>query len=328
MRGSVQRDTTTELRQDTVRHILDVDSLQPEEVRTILDLARAIKRGEYRGDVLRGRYLALVFEKPSLRTRVSFEAAVHRLGGAFSYMSGSDVGLGTRETIADFARTIDRYVDGLIVRVYVHQTVEELARYMTSPVINALSDEAHPCQALADALTILERFGSKRPAVVFMGDGNNVARSLAVVCRYLGWRFRLCCPPRYAFPASFLDHISELGGGGEVSICHDPAEAIRDADVIYTDVWVSMGQEKEGLARRRSFRRYQVNEALLEKAPAHAIVMHCLPARRGEEITDEVLEGPRSVVFDQAENRLHAQQALLAWIYGRTDAQTSAAQGT
>ncbi len=318
MRNTVQRDSAARVTGQEVRHILDVDSLHPEELRAILELAREMKRTGRWDEVLRGRLVVLVFEKPSLRTRVSFEAAVHRLGGTFSYLAGQDVGLGVRETIADFARTIERYVDGLVARVYRHQMLIDLAENLRVPLINALSDHAHPCQALADALTVLEHVPSQSPRVVFVGDGNNVARSLALVCRYLGWSFRLCCPERYAFSSAFLNHVRSLPGTGAVEVVHDPQAAVRDADVIYTDVWTSMGQEKEGATRRRAFRRFQVNADLLAAAPRHALVMHCLPARRGEEITDDVIDGPRSIVFDQAENRLHAQQALLGWLYGAT----------
>ena len=300
----------------TVRHVLDVDALTPQEVRTILRRSTELKQARSRPQPLRGRFIALMFEKPSLRTRLSFEAAVAQLGGATTYLNASDVGLGTRESLADFGRVTGLYVDAVVLRVYQHSLLEELARYLPVPLINGLSDAAHPCQALGDALTITELFGARaRPTVVFVGDGNNVARSLAIVCRYLGWRFRLCAPKRYQFDAAFVQRVEALPGSGAVEISKDPAEAVRDADVVYTDVWTSMGQERETRERRQAFRSFQVNRELLAHAPQHCRVMHCLPAHRGEEITDDVLDGPQSVVLQQAENRLHAQKGLLTWLF-------------
>ncbi len=318
MRGTVRSDRQTTLAapSGSVRHLLDVDSLTPRELRVILRRAAELKRSRAHAQPLRGRFVALLFEKPSLRTRLSFEAAVAQLGGAATYVSAGDVGLGTRESLADFGRVSGLYVDALVLRVYRHELLEELAQHLQVPLINGLSDLAHPCQALGDALTIVELFGLRaRPTVVFVGDGNNVARSLAIACKYLGWRFRLCAPDRYRFDDAFLRRLEQLPGQGTVEVSSDPASAVADADVIYTDVWTSMGQERESRQRKRAFRAFQVNAALLARAPEHCRVMHCLPAHRGEEITDEVLDGPQSAVLQQAENRLHAQKGLLAWLF-------------
>ena len=299
-----------------VRHVLDIDAFSPQELRAVLRHAAALKQAPPRREPLRGRFVALVFEKPSLRTRLSFEAAVAQLGGTATYVSGSDVGLGTRESLADFGRVIGLYVDALVLRVYNHTVLQELAVHLRVPLINGLSDQAHPCQALGDVLTIMEVFGPKaQPTVVFVGDGNNVARSLAIACKYLGWRFRLCGPRAYAFDERFVAHLEQLPGAGPVEYEPEASKAVKEADVIYTDVWTSMGQEREARRRQKAFRRYQVNATLVAHAPSHCRIMHCLPAHRGEEITDEVLDGPQSIVLQQAENRLHAQKGLLAWLF-------------
>jgi len=298
-------------------HLVTLLDWQPDRIREVLALAMELKRlvNESRLEAtLRGKTLALVFEKPSMRTRVSFEVAMTQLGGHVTYLSRDDVNLGVREPIKDGARVLSRYVDGIAARTYSHETVQELARYATVPVINALSDRAHPCQALADMLTIFERFGEEpQVRVAFIGDANNVARSLAVICAKLGVDFSIACPPKYCFDGPFLAVVEQIAAasGCRLNVCHSPAEAAEGAGVLYTDVWVSMGQEAESERRRKAFEGYCVDPELLSRAAEGAIVMHDMPAHRGEEITDEVIEGPQSAVFDQAENRLHAERALL-----------------
>jgi ornithine carbamoyltransferase len=259
---------------------------------------------------LAGRTIALVFQKPSMRTRVSFEVAVGRLGGRAVILSDQDIGLGRRETVGDVARVLDRYVEGIVARLFSHADLIELAAASERPVINALTDGSHPCQVLADLLTIRERLGDLGPAthVAFVGDGNNVARSLMEAAAALGFRLTVVTPPTYE-PAP-----SEARN---VRVTSD-LSAVDGAAVVYTDVWTSMGQESETEARRARFAEYQVDEALMERAPA-AIFMHCLPAHRGEEVAAPVIDGPASVVFDQAENRLWAQMALLASIFEAAD---------
>jgi ornithine carbamoyltransferase len=255
----------------------------------------------------------LVFEKPSLRTRVSFEAGIAQLGGTSLFLPGNEVGLGWRETVADFARVMSRYVDCIVLRVFRQQTVDGIASAGRVPVINGLSDRSHPCQALADLLTIQESTGGiKGRRIVFVGDGNNVAMSLAVGCEKLGAEFVLACPPGYEFDAEFRGHYAnEFPGRPFPEVTHNARQAVTSADVVYTDVWTSMGQETEREERLFRFAPYQVNSTLLAAAPPHCKIMHCLPAHRGEEITDEVLDSDRSVVFDQAENRIHVQKAIL-----------------
>jgi ornithine carbamoyltransferase len=300
-----------------MRHLLHLFDLSADEVRNLLTEAARLKAGRARGipsATLTGKVIGLVFEKPSMRTRVSFEAGVAQLGGTALFMPGNEVGLGWRETLPDFARTMSRYVDALVLRVYRQATVEAVASYATVPVINGLSDAEHPCQALADVLTVQEAFGTVTgKTVVFVGDGNNVARSLAVACGKLGAKFVLACPNGYGFPAEFKAAYAAKVGGPLPEIA-DAAGAVRTADVIYTDVWTSMGQEAERDERLRQFAPFQVNETLLAKAPKHSKVLHCLPAHRGEEVTDGVVDGPQSAVFDQAENRLHVQKAVLEWL--------------
>jgi ornithine carbamoyltransferase len=269
--------------------------------------------------ILGGKTLALLFEKPSLRTRVSFDVAMQQLGGHALYLSPAEVGLGEREPVADVARVLSRYVDAIAARTFKHETVEELARWADVPVINALSDGEHPCQALADLLTIYEKKDRWRGLVLaFVGDGNNVARSLMLGSAMVGMEFRIASPQGYCVSRALVDKAESLAAasGAAVVCVESPQEAVRGADVVYTDVWASMGQEKEQVERRRAFSGYQVNAELLALASPDAIVMHDLPAHRGEEIADEVIEGPQSVVFDQAENRLHAQKAVLALILG------------
>jgi len=267
--------------------------------------------------VLAGQVVGLVFEKPSLRTRVSFECGVAQLGGTSLFLPGNEVGLGWRETLADFARTVSGYLDAIVLRVFKQETVDVLAKYSTIPVINALSDQEHPCQALADLLTIQEVCGGiAGKVVVFVGDGNNVSKSLAIGCQRLGAQFVLACPKGYEFDKPFLQEFAAKVGPIPQTI-NDAKAAVANADVVYTDVWTSMGQEAEREERLNHFAQFQLNAKLMKHAPQHCKVLHCLPAHRGEEITDDVVDGPQSVVFQQAENRLHAQKAILAWLLGR-----------
>lgn len=301
-----------------MRHFLDLLDLTTEELNGLLDDAARLKELHERSEdppLLGGRVIGLVFEKPSLRTRVSFEAGIAQLGGKSVFMGGSEVGLGLRESVPDIARTISQYVDGVVLRTFSHAIIETFAAHAACPVINGLSDYSHPCQALGDLLTMQEIFGElKRRTVVFVGDGNNVARSLAIGCGKLGVRFILAAPAGYGFDDKFLKTYRQFAPKGELEN-GNPAKVVAQADVIYTDVWTSMGQETEREKRLESFAGYQVNGALLAKAPAHARVMHCLPAHRGEEVTSDVLDGERSIVFPQAANRMHAQKALLAWLF-------------
>jgi ornithine carbamoyltransferase len=301
-----------------VRHFVDLFDLSPTEARELLDRAIELKRQVNQGRrpaLLAGRTLGMVFDKPSLRTRVSFEAAIAQLGGNAIFLRGKDVGLGSRESVADFSRITTLYVDALAVRTFAHATVEELARHAAVPVINALSDSAHPCQALADMLTIREHLGATDGVkLAFVGDGNNVARSLAVASALLGVEFVLACPDGYAFPAGFTARLAASFPRVRLQVEQDAKQAVSGAHVVYTDVWASMGQESEAEPRRRAFARFQVNDELLNRARADAIFLHCLPARRGEEVTSEVLDGNRSRVIPQAANRLHLQKALLVWL--------------
>jgi ornithine carbamoyltransferase len=304
-------------RQGNPKHLISLLDWGPGRIREVLALARELKARVRAGKLeptLSRKTLALLFEKSSMRTRVSFEVAMVQLGGYVTYLSKDDVNLGQREPIKDGARVLARYVDCIAARTYAHATVEELARYSSVPVINALSDFAHPCQALADVQTIQERFDDLSALkIAFIGDANNVSRSLAIASAKLGLRFSVATPPDYSFAPGFLDLITPAAAetGARIEVVHSPAEAAEGADVLYTDVWVSMGQEEETQRRREAFRGYCIDADLLALASARAIVMHDMPAHRGEEITDEVIEGPQSAVFDQAENRLHAERALL-----------------
>ncbi len=301
-----------------MKHFLNLMDLETDVLSGLLAESARLKTAHARRiptPSLAGRVIGLVFEKPSLRTRVSFESGIAQLGGTSLYLPGDEVGLGWRETLADFARTVSQYIDVLVLRVHRHETLEAVAAHATIPVVNALSDRSHPCQGLADLLTIRELFGSEAGrTVVFVGDGNNVARSLAVGCGKMGVRFVLACPPGYGFDENFRAKYRQAVGPDFPAEVNDPVAAIRDADVIYTDVWTSMGQEAEREERLKRFAPFQVNSALLSQAPAHCRVMHCLPAHRGEEVTDEVLDGPACAAFQQAANRLHTQKAVLEWL--------------
>jgi len=300
------------------RDFLSIRDLNPEELQHLLQRAAELKTRGKAGDrptPLRGKVLALVFEKPSLRTRTTFEAGMFQLGGHAVYLGPPDIQMGSREIPADVARNLERWVDGIAARTFAQSTVEALAEHAHIPVINALSDWEHPCQALAALLTIQERFGRLEGIrLAWVGDGNNVLRSLLYGGAKLGVAIAVATPNGYGLDAETVRQGRALADAAHsvLEFTDDPVAAVRDADVIYTDVWTSMGQEEAAAARRRAFTRYQVNAALLAHAPGHAVVTHCLPAHRGEEITDEVLDGPRSVAFDEAENRLHTQKALLA----------------
>lgn len=302
-----------------MRHFLSLTDVTAEELTCLLDEAARLKADALRGSrppLLAGRVLGMIFEKPSLRTRASFEAAMAHLGGASIFLSASDGPIGQRESVADFARTLSHYADAVVLRTFHHTTIEEFARHASVPVINGLSDLCHPCQVLGDLLTIQEHFegGIRGKTLVFVGDGNNVARSLALGCGKLGARFILAAPEGYRFDASFVQTFHRACGKAELIQDGEPMHAVAQADILYTDVWTSMGQENESEQRRATFADFQINAQLLAKAPAHARVMHCLPAHRGEEITGEVMDCPRSIVFEQAGNRMHAQKALLKWL--------------
>jgi ornithine carbamoyltransferase len=289
----------------------DLD-LTSDELRSLLDLAAMLKRSprDY-AHSLDGKSIALLFEKPSLRTRLTFELAIKQLGGDSLFTEGP---VGVREPLKDVARNLDRWVNGIVARVFSQATIESLADWSGVPVINALSDLFHPCQALADMQTIRERFGGLGGLkLAFVGDGNNVAHSLMLCAPRLGMDFALACPPGYLPNPDIVAQAQGLAAvaGVSLDITHGPEEALAGAHAVYTDVWASMGQEQEGAIRRRAFRDYQVNDALLALARPDAIFMHCLPAKRGEEVSDSIMESGRSAVFDQAENRLHAQKALL-----------------
>ncbi len=293
------------------RDFLDIADLDVATCRSILDTARRHKAGADPGKPLRGRTVAMVFLRPSNRTRVSFEVAIHRLGGHPIALFDREIEMGRRESVADVARILDRFVDGLVARIPSHRDLLGLAEHMRAPVINAMTDASHPCQVLADCLTLKEVVGRVAGArVAFIGDGNNVCASWIEAASLLGINLTVVSPPGYE-----PDPAQLARAGGTVHLTHEAAEGVADADIVYTDVWTSMGQEAEHEQRRQDFGPYQVNAALLRAAPPSARVMHCLPAHRGEEITDEVLDGPQAVVFAQAENRLWVQQALLAAIF-------------
>ena len=298
--------------QPPARNLLSDLDLSVEALHHLLELADHIKRTPSRfAKTLSGRYLSLLFEKPSLRTRLTFELAIKQLGGDAVNYAGP---IGEREPVKDVARNLERWTQGIVARVFAQSTIEELAKWSRVPVINALSDRYHPCQILADMLTLQEHFGTLNGLkLAFVGDGNNVAHSLMLTAGRLGVQVAIATPPGYAPDAAIVAQAAEVGA---VTVTHDPAEALAGADAVYTDVWTSMGQEQESAERRRAFAPYQVNPALFALAKPEAIFLHCLPAKRGEEVTDEVMESPRSAVFDQAENRLHAQKALLVMLLG------------
>ena len=305
------------------QHFLSVRETCDADLGRIFDTAYALRdehrAGKANAPILAGKTLGMFFEKPSLRTRVSFEQGMIELGGHAIVLGQDEVGLGKRESVADFTRVMNGMVHGIAARVYKHTHLLEMAEHATVPVINMLSDLAHPAQALADAMTLMDEFGRDLTGkhIVFVGDGNNVARSLAMVCGKLGAAFTLASPPDYALEQAFADRVMAVCPGMDLTMTHDPKQAVRYADAVYADTFVSMGDEHEHDDRHAAFQGFQVNDGLMSCAPDHAIVMHCLPAHRGEEITDQIMDGPRSRVFPQAHNRLHAQKGLLAVLMGQ-----------
>ena len=303
----------------SVPHFLAIADVPAEQIVALLDRAAELKRARRAGAMpLRGRTIVQIFEKPSLRTRLSFDIAMTELGGHSSYLSPAEVGLGRRESVADVARVVARMVDGVVLRTHAHETIEEFARHSAIPVVNGLSDVEHPCQALADVLTVRERKGLRGVTAAYVGDGNNVAHSFMLCAAKAGLSVRVASPAGYEPQQRFIDLATAAGraSGAKIDVGNDPGAAVSGADVVYTDVWTSMGQEAEYERRRRAFQGFQVNATLLARAKPDAILLHDLPAHRGEEVTDEVIDGPQSAVFEQAENRLHAQKALLCWLLG------------
>ena len=299
----------------TKRDFLTLRDLSSDEIGVILDRARAFKAGvDSNRCPLIGRSIGLLFEKASTRTRVSLEVGIYQLGAKTIYMNPKEIQIGRGETVRDTAKVLSRYLDAIIIRTYSHSTLDEFALHSTVPVINGLSDLHHPCQALGDLMTISERKGRiKDVKLAYIGDGNNVANSLIEAASLMGLEIALACPEGYEPSPRILEKAKKSGNGG-VSVVREPREAVQNADAVYTDVWVSMGQENEADKKKERFRKYQINEELLSHAAKDVIVLHCLPAHRGEEITDEVMDGPQSAVFDQAENRLHTQKALLEFL--------------
>lgn len=301
-----------------MRHFLSINDLTSEEAQYLLAEAARMKNElqenpERQREVLPGKTLAMIFEKPSLRTRLSFDAGMFQLGGHAIYLAPTDIGLGKREAVADVARVVGSMCDGIMARTFAHNTVVQLSEWAGVPVINGLCDEEHPCQALADLLTLRETKGLQGRKLAYVGDGNNVCHSLMLLCAKLGVRFAAATPEGYEPAASFVEQAKR---DGEVEMFTDAKAAVAGADAVYTDVWTSMGQEEESQKRLAVFPPYQINSELMAAAKPNAIVLHCLPAHRGEEITEEVLESEHSKVFQQAENRLHAQKAVLGWLMG------------
>lgn len=303
-----------------MRHVLTLFELSSAEIERVFAISAELKDKLQRGirePLLPGRTMALLFEKPSLRTRVSFETAITHLGGTSLFL-GADVGWGKRESAADFSQVLSQYVDVVVCRTNSHSRIEELAKYCTCAVINGLTDKAHPCQALADLFTLMEIHGGlegiRGKRLAYVGDANNVAASLAVCCGKLGVEFAIASPKKYQFERSFLDKLRQDVPELKLLETTDPREAVEGSIGVYTDVWASMGQESEQAERAKAFADYQVNEALMKHAPSDAVFLHCLPARRGEEVTDGVIDGKQSAVIQQAGNRLHAQKGLIAWL--------------
>ncbi|MBM4053329.1 MAG: ornithine carbamoyltransferase [Planctomycetes bacterium] len=298
------------------KDLISIADLSRSEIEEIFQVTKDLKEQHMKGfdeKCLSGKILGLIFEKSSMRTRVSLEVAIVQLGGYAIYQSQTEINLGKREAIKDVARVLSRYLNGIAIRTFGQNTVQELAKYATIPVINALSDLYHPCQALTDVYTILEKFSTlNNIKIVFIGDGNNVAKSLAQTCILLGTDFHIASPKGYELDTDFIYELKKLANGKNLFHVHqDPKDAAKNANVIYTDTWTSMGQEAEAEIRRQAFRNYQINADLLKICAKDVKVMHCLPAHRGEEITDEVIDGERSIVYDQAENRLHVEKAIL-----------------
>jgi ornithine carbamoyltransferase len=302
------------------RDLLSLADVTPAELEYLLTLANKMKARQKTGlmpPFLEGKTLALLFHKQSLRTRTSFEVGMHQLGGFTTYLHEQEIGIGTREPVKDLARVLSRYYDGIVLRTFAHDIVVELAAYATVPVINGLTDLLHPCQILSAMWALREHFGRlKGLHIAYVGDGNNVANSWLLGAAQMGLTLTIACPRAYQPNSDILSQAAKIAEttGAILEVVEDPHQAVKGVDAVYTDVWVSMGQEAEAEARRREFQAYQINEALMAEAPNHAVVMHCLPAHRGEEITDAVFESDRSIVFEEAENRLHAQKALLTFL--------------
>ncbi len=306
-----------------MKDFLAISDLSSAQVQDLLDVAVALKKEHFKTGnkkIFKGKVLGMIFQKPSLRTRVSFDMAMRHCGGDALYLSPSEIGLGKRESIADVARVLSGYVEALMARVFEHDHVLELAKWSSIPVVNGLSDYNHPCQGMADALTIQEKFGKKSKGlnVTYVGDGNNVAVSLMHVSAKLGWNFTLASPEGYDLNPKAIEVAKATAAetGSKLNFLRDPHDAVKKAHVIYTDTWTSMGQEEETARREKVFPPYQVNAKLVSEADKDVIVMHCLPAHRNHELTDDVADGPHSVIFPQAHNRLHAQKAILARLFG------------
>jgi len=298
------------------KDLITIDDFSREDISVIFGLTAKLKAGgkSSSGEPLKGKTLGLIFQKPSLRTKVSFVAAMAQLGGTGIYLAPGEIRLGEREEIKDVARTLSRYLDGIVARTFRHGDILELARYSSIPVINGLSDFSHPCQALTDLFTVSEKKGRlKGLKLAYIGDGNNVCNSLLYICAKMGVNMAVAAPKGYGPDKKVAEAAAKTAAasGSRIELTSDPSKAVAGADVIYTDVWTSMGQEKEKAKRMKAFKGFQVNAKLCSKADRGHIIMHCLPAHRGEEITEECMEGPHSVVFDQAENRLHVEKALL-----------------
>lgn len=296
------------------KHFISIADLTRSEIEALLDLAIEIKKKQKNGEIthyLKGQTLAMIFQKPSARTRISFEVGMFQLGGHALYLASADIGVGTREAVKDIARVLARYNDGIMARLFGHEDIIEMARYSSVPVINGLTDLLHPCQVMADVLTILEHRNSlENMKLTFIGDGNNLAHSWLNFASRYPINLALAIPEGYDPNAETLKHATDAGIS-QIEIFRNPKDAVKDADVIYTDVWASMGQEAEAAKRKIAFKNFQINDKLMSYARKNTYVMHCLPAHRGEEITDSVIESPNSIVFDEAENRLHAQKAIM-----------------
>ncbi|MCD0460514.1 ornithine carbamoyltransferase [Roseiconus lacunae] len=303
-----------------MQHFNSLFDISCDDLKLILQTAKVVKsklKAGERPDVLHNRVVALLFQKPSLRTRVSFESGIAQLGGSSLFL-GDDVGWGKRESASDFTKVLGQFIDAVVCRANRHESVTQLSSYNAVPIINGLTDLCHPCQALADVMTIDEAFdGYEGKHLVFVGDGNNVANSLALICAMLDMRFTLACPKGYEMDRQWVERMAKEYPKADITTTSDATAAVATADAIYTDVWISMGQEAEAAERRSAFADYQVNEKLMAAAPSSARVLHCLPAVRGEEITDGVIDGSQSSVIDQAGNRMHAQKGLLVWLLAR-----------
>jgi len=303
------------------KDLISINDLTTKEIKELFDLTDKLKRNKARfGKVLAGKTLALIFQKPSNRTRVSFEVGMFQLGGYSLYLAPNEINLGVRESIADVAKTLSRYIDGIVIRTFEHKNCLELAKEATVPVINGLSDFSHPCQALADLYTVKEKLKAlKGLTLAYVGDGNNVCNSLLFICAKLGVNMNVGCPVGYEPSAAVFKDAKAAAeaGAAKINLFNDASSAVKGADVVYTDVWASMGQEDEAAKRKEAFKDFQVNQELVKLAKPKALIMHCLPAHRGEEITADVLDSQNAVVFDEAENRMHVQKAVLIKLLGR-----------